>query len=159
MIWLIMAAVIIVDQLSKQLIVHSLALGESVSVIPNFLDFTYVLNDGASFSILQGQRWIFIAITVIVLVLVLISLRYIPKEMKLFRIFIALFVGGMLGNFIDRLYLGAVIDFADLGWFPIFNVADSCICVSVVAICIMLLFGKPGSLLEKKKAVKNNEGS
>lgn len=152
MIWIIIAAAIVLDQVTKQLIVNFLVLGESINIIPGFLNFTYVLNEGASFSILQGQRWIFIVITLIVLILAIFALvRYVPKEMRLFRAFMALFIGGMLGNFIDRLYLGAVIDFIDLGWFPIFNISDSCICVSVVAICIMLLWGKPGSLLEKKK--------
>jgi signal peptidase II len=157
MFWMIMVAAVVLDQASKQLIVHLMELGESIVAIPGFLNFTYILNEGASFSILQGQRWIFIIVSIIVLILVFFALKYVPKRMRLFRAFIALFIGGMLGNFIDRLYLGAVIDFIDLGWFPIFNVADSCISISVAAICIMLLFGKPGALLDKKKAVWGND--
>lgn len=146
-----MTAVIALDQLSKRIITNILALGESMPVIKGFLDFTYVLNKGASFSIFQGQRAAFIIITVAVLVLVFGILKKIPKDMKLFRAFLALFCGGAIGNLIDRFYLGAVIDFINLGWFPVFNLADSCITVSAIIICAMLLFGKPSRLLEKKK--------
>ena len=159
MFWIILIVAVGVDQLTKYLIVNSLALGESIPVIINFLDFTYTLNEGASFSILQGQRIIFIIVTLAVLAIIFFLLRKIPKDMKLFRAFIALFCGGTIGNFIDRLHTGAVIDFIDLGWFPVFNIADSCICVSAIAICLMLLFGKPGSLLSSKKEKTNHESN
>ena len=157
MFWIIFILAVGLDQLSKYLIVTSLALGESMPVIDGFLQFTYTLNQGASFSILQGQRVIFIIVTLLVLGLIFFLLRKIPQDMRLFRAFIALFCGGTIGNFIDRLHSGAVIDFIDLGWFPIFNIADSCICVSAVAICLMLLFGKPGSLLSAKKAKEDHD--
>lgn len=157
MFWIILVLAVGLDQLSKYLIVTSLALGESMPVIDGFLQFTYTLNQGASFSILQGQRVIFIIVTLLVLGLIFFLLRKIPQDMRLFRAFIALFCGGTIGNFIDRLHSGAVIDFIDLGWFPIFNIADSCICVSAVAICLMLLFGKPGSLLSAKKAKEDHD--
>lgn len=157
MFWIILILAVGLDQLSKYLIVTSLALGESMPVIDGFLRFTYTLNQGASFSILQGQRVIFIIVTLLVLGLIFFLLRKIPQDMRLFRAFIALFCGGTIGNFIDRLHSGAVIDFIDLGWFPIFNIADSCICVSAVAICLMLLFGKPGSLLSAKKAKEDHD--
>lgn len=159
MFWIILVVAVGLDQLSKYLIVSSLALGESMTVIDNFLNFTYTLNEGASFSILQGQRVIFVIATLLVLGLIFFLLRKIPQDMKLFRAFIALFCGGTIGNFIDRLHTGAVIDFIDLGWFPIFNIADSCICVAAIAICLMLLFGKPGSLLAGKKAKTNDESN
>ncbi len=157
MFWIILILAVGLDQLSKYLIVTSLALGESMPVIDGFLQFTYTLNQGASFSILQGQRVIFIIATLLVLGLIFFLLRKIPQDMRLFRAFIALFCGGTIGNFIDRLHSGAVIDFIDLGWFPIFNIADSCICVSAVAICLMLLFGKPGSLLSAMKAKEDHD--
>jgi signal peptidase II len=151
MFWIIMLTVIALDQLTKYLITSNLLLGQSIAVIPDFLDFTYTLNEGASFSLFQGQRVVFLIITLLVLAAIFWSLRKIPKEMRLFRVLLALFCGGTIGNFIDRLYQGAVIDFVDLGWFPVFNVADSCLSVSAVLICLMLLFGKPGRLLERKK--------
>ncbi|NLF80795.1 MAG: signal peptidase II [Clostridia bacterium] len=154
MFWFTMLAVIALDQLSKYLITSHLALGQGMTVIPGFLDFTYVLNDGASFSLFQGQRIVFLIITVLVLALIFGGLRKIPQEMKLFRFLLALFCGGAIGNFIDRLYQGAVVDFVNLGWFPVFNLADSCLSVSAVLICLMLLFGKPGHLLDKKKEIE-----
>lgn len=151
MFWIIMIAAIALDQLSKYLIVSNIAMGESVPIITNFLDFTYVLNKGASFSIFQGQRVIFIIIAIVVIGLIFWFLRNIPKDMKMFRVFLALFCGGTIGNFIDRLLTGAVIDFVNLGWFPVFNVADSLIVVSAIIICAMLLFGRAGKLLDIKK--------
>lgn len=151
MLWLIVLICVAADQASKLLVVSNLQLGESLPLIPEVFHLTYILNRGASFSILQGQRWVFIIITVVALVAVLILLRYIPRDFRRLRVLIAVFVGGTLGNFIDRLYLGAVIDFFDFRVFPIFNIADCCITCSVALICLMLLFGREKSLLETSK--------
>ena len=62
-----------------------------------------------------------------------------------------MFCGGVIGNMIDRAILGGVTDFLDLGWFPVFNFADCCICVSAVFICALLIFGKAGRLFGGKK--------
>jgi len=148
--WLIIVAAVAADQLTKYLIVTRLALGESVPFLGDFLRLTYTLNRGASFSLLQGQRWLFLILTVVVIAVVIVLHFKLAREEKLFDAMLGLFCGGSIGNFIDRLAMGAVIDFFDLGWFPIFNIADSCIVVSVVILCCLILFGKTGKRLEKR---------
>ncbi|MCR4962261.1 MAG: signal peptidase II [Firmicutes bacterium] len=139
MFWLIVLFCIGLDQLTKYLVVSHMTLGQSIPVIPNVLHITYVLNEGASFSMLQGQKWLFLVITLAVLIAICCLLRKIPKEEKWLRWSMAVFVGGMLGNFIDRLRQGAVIDFIDIRVFPIWNVADSLLVLSVIAIAILVL--------------------
>lgn len=151
MFWLIIAACVILDQATKLLVTSSMALGDTIPVWENVFHITYILNRGASFSILQGQRWLFLVITVVTLVVIFFLLRYIPHSYRRLRVAIAVFCGGTLGNFIDRLLHGAVVDFFDFRVFPIFNVADCCICCSVAAICLMLLFGREKRLLESEK--------
>ncbi|MBQ1501370.1 MAG: signal peptidase II [Firmicutes bacterium] len=152
MFWIIMALAAAGDQFTKYLVSHGLAPGESISVIDGFLDFTYVVNKGASFSILQGQRVPFLILSTVVLALVIwLVVKKIPKEHRLFRAMLGLFCGGVAGNMIDRALLGGVTDFIDLGWFPVFNVADCCICVSAVFICAMLIFGKAGRIFTSGK--------
>ncbi|MDO4582155.1 MAG: signal peptidase II [Bacillota bacterium] len=151
MFWIVMIAIVAVDQLSKYIIVRSMELGQSIEVIDGFFHLTYVLNTGASFSLLQDQRWFFIVLTVIVLAVVFIYLRQIPRDKKLLRLLLAGFCGGAIGNFIDRLYQGAVVDFLDFKvWPPVFNVADSFLVVSVIALCIYILF-------EEKSVAKGRE--
>jgi len=155
MFWIVLASALAADQITKLIVANSMTIGESIPALGDFLHFTYVINDGASFSILEGQRWIFILLTLIVLaVVLLLYIKKVPKDMKLFCAVLGLFCGGTIGNLVDRIYLGGVIDFLDLSWFPVFNIADCCICVGAVSICLMLILGKPGKLLEdnKKKA-------
>lgn len=123
-----------VDQVTKQWVAGSFHLYESVSVLPIF-NITYVHNLGAAFSFLadQGgwQRWFFTAIAAIASLVFLVWLGKTPKSQKLLSIALALMLSGALGNLIDRVLFGYVIDFLDFHWagnhFPAFNVADSMI--------------------------------
>lgn len=150
MFWLIVTAAAALDQISKWLIVENMLYGESVPLIDKVFHLTYTLNRGASFSILQDRRWFFIVITFMVLAICFYLQARVPRDQRLLRAMMALFCGGTLGNFIDRLRLGAVVDFFDFRVFPVFNIADSCIVVSVIIICCLLLFGQAGKLLEHK---------
>lgn len=152
MFWIILVSSVVLDQLSKFLIVENMTLGQSIPIFGDFFQFTYTLNTGAGFSVLEGQRWFFVVLTILVFVAVLFLRRYIPRSYKRLHICIALFCGGMLGNFIDRLSQGAVVDFLHFNFFPaIFNIADSCLVVSVILICFFMIFGKEKSLLEEKE--------
>lgn len=157
MFWIIVAACVAVDQISKLLITANLALGESIPLLGEWLSLTHVLNTGASFSILQGKQGFLIAFTAIVLVLI-VYIRYrIPREFNRLHVLLAVFCGGALGNLIDRIYQGAVIDFIDIFIkpfsynFPVFNFADCFINLGVIIICLCLLFGKEKVLLNDKK--------
>ena len=129
-------AVIALDQLSKALIEHSLSLYQSITVLP-VLEITRLHNTGAAFSFLADeagwQRWLFTALGIIVSAFLVLWLRRINRGSRALASAVALIVGGALGNVVDRLRLGHVIDFIHAHWaehyFPAFNVADSAITI------------------------------
>lgn len=150
----IMVAVIFADLLTKSIIENKLSLNQSVILIPNFLAFTYVLNEGAAFSILEGQRWVFITITAIALIAMLLYLLYdCEKLTALLKVALALVMGGSVGNLVDRLALGKVRDFIQIIYFgynipvlggesfAIFNVADAAITVGTILLIIGIIIG------------------
>lgn len=124
-----------IDQISKLLVVNLLTKTNSITIIKNFFYLTYINNDGAAFSILVGKRIFLILIAVLVIVMLI---RYIKKnniQNKLELVSLALIIGGSLGNLMDRLVRGYVIDFLDFKLFnynfPIFNLADTFIVIGV----------------------------
>jgi signal peptidase II len=129
--------VILLDQFSKAVIVAKIQLFEAVPLLP-FLELTQLHNTGAAFSFLAGasgwQRWFFIGLAIVVAIAILVWLRQIdPRRQRMLAIGLALILGGALGNMIDRVWLGHVIDFIHFYWpggdFPAFNVADSSISI------------------------------
>lgn len=124
------ALVIAFDQVTKQFITRTMEIGESNSIINNFLYITYHRNSGAAFGILQGQMLFFYVVTAIAVVGIFVWLSKLDvKKDRLLVIALSLILGGALGNFIDRVMYQAVIDFIHTIWwgyhFPIFNVADT----------------------------------
>ncbi len=150
LLWLGIALVVLLaDQFTKLLIVGSFALGDSQTVT-SFFNLVRVHNSGAAFSMLSNasgwQRWFFTGIGVVATFFILWLLRS-PPTQKLFCFALALVLGGAVGNVIDRIAYGHVVDFLDFHWdwlspifyeghFPAFNVADSAI--SVGAVCLIL---------------------
>lgn len=126
--------VVIIDQLTKYYVVENFYLGESVPVIENIFHWTYILNPGAAFGMLEGSRWFFVVIAVGVLG----GIWYMKDEINeggwMMQYGAALFGGGAIGNLIDRARSGLVIDFFDFRIWPVFNVADIAICVGVAMI-------------------------
>ncbi len=134
------AVVIILDQLSKFYITSTLEIGQSVTVVDNFLYITYVRNPGAAFGVLPYQTVFLIVITVIVAVLVFYFYRILSDDHKWLRIGLALQLGGALGNLIDRIGGGYVIDFIDVTvWPPVFNLADAAIVIGIGIFLIAFL--------------------
>jgi len=123
--------VILVDRLTKMLVMDRMQEGMSIPVIQGFFNFTYVLNPGAAFGMLPNSRVFFIALTVAVLVIAFVARKQIFKEGPWFTYGMALFLGGAIGNLLDRVNTGLVIDFFDFIIWPVFNVADIAICVGV----------------------------
>ncbi len=126
--------VVVFDQLTKYYVVENFYLGESVPVIENIFHWTYILNPGAAFGMLEGSRWFFVVIAVGVLG----GIWYMKDEINeggwMMQYGAALFGGGAIGNLIDRARSGLVIDFFDFRIWPVFNVADIAICVGVAMI-------------------------
>lgn len=157
MFWIIIVFCVGVDQLTKYLISSTMAVGETAPFLGKLMQFHYILNDGATLSILSGKRWLFVGLTILVLIVVIILHYKVPRELKGFHIALAFFIGGTLGNFIDRVRTGYVVDFLDPNLWSIFNVADCFITISVVVICCMLLFGRLGKLLDKDNRSNTHE--
>ena len=126
---------ILLDQITKYYVAHNFIQGARQKVIDGFFYLTYVRNTGAGFSILQGQRWVFIILTFIALPLFIYLYVKSDPGHKLERFAYLLLISGTIGNFIDRVLYGSVVDFLDFiifGYdFPVFNVADIFITVGV----------------------------
>ena len=143
--WLpVTLAVIGLDQWTKALVVRYIGLHDAVRVLP-VLDLTLTYNSGAAFSFLAGesgwQRWLFTALALAVAVLITLYLRQLEaRRQGLLCLALSLIMGGALGNLIDRLRIGHVVDFVSAHWhgayFPAFNVADSAITVGAVLLFI-----------------------
>jgi len=126
--WLIFILIFTLDQLSKWWISSTFFPGESQALIEGVLWLTYVQNEGAAFSILQGKVLFFIIASVIV-VAVLAVWSTIKRPPAPLALILGLLSGGAAGNLIDRVRLNYVIDFFDVHWWPIFNIADMAIVI------------------------------
>ncbi len=121
--------VVIFDRLSKQYIVGSMQEGMSIPVIKDIFHITYVLNPGAAFGIMENQRWFFIAIACALLLTAAFFYKKLLAQPKLLQTGVAIMAGGAVGNLIDRITIGKVVDFLDFRFWPVFNIADIAICV------------------------------
>lgn len=130
-----------IDQVIKFFVNANLKEVGSVSVIDNLLSFTYVENNGVAFGSFAGNRWIFVMLTTALIAAILIYMFKKKPQSKLFYASVALIVGGGIGNFIDRVLYGYVIDYISLSFFPpVCNFADYCITVGTVLLMIYVLF-------------------
>jgi signal peptidase II len=144
----ITACVLVLDQITKVIIDRGMALYQSLEIIPNFVHITYVRNTGAAFGFLAGSHSnlrivFFIAISTVAIICIFYLLKNISSELTAFIVSLSLILGGALGNFVDRLRLGEVIDFIDIHWYqvhwPAFNVADSAITIGVVLLFLQMV--------------------
>jgi signal peptidase II len=144
----VMAGVVVLDQLTKWLIVRSLDLHEYRSIVDGFLSLSHVRNRGAAFGILSDadlpyQALLFSALSLIALVAIAVYAYRLPATARLPRIALTLVLGGAVGNLIDRVRLGYVVDFVHVYWrqyqWPDFNVADSAITVGVALLILDIL--------------------
>ncbi len=134
------ALLVLVDFLTKYWASTSLMTGGPIALIPDVFEFHYTENRGVAFSMLQGQRWFFIPLSILIAVAVLVVLFRSPlRRYKLFSIMCVLVLSGAIGNLIDRIAYGFVVDFLyfKLINFPVFNVAD---CYVVIGACLMFIF-------------------
>lgn len=136
---LISVAVILIDQLTKYLVM-TLELGKSIHIIPGFLNITYIHNYGAGFG--TFQNWVSLLIIISVIALTIAAYFFATLKDRTVIYLDALLIGGIIGNLIDRLVYGYVIDFIDFIIWPIFNVADMVITISIFLLIIYLWFKK-----------------
>lgn len=130
------------DRITKYLAVKYLVGSGSVVIIPKILGLYYTTNDGAAFSSLAGKREVLIALPIIMMILLALLLIYAKKRNFLLKLTVMLIVAGGMGNLIDRIAYGYVIDFLNFLFinFPIFNVADIFVCVGGALMVVYLIF-------------------
>ena len=143
--------VIALDRWTKQLAIeHLLNSGvRSVPILGEYIRLTYVENRGAAFGLLQDQTAFFILVGAVVISVIVMSYRYIPEPSWLLNLCLGLQMGGAIGNLVDRILVGYVVDFVDLTFWPVFNVADSAICVGVAGLAYAVLFPPRRPLIER----------
>jgi len=126
--WISIFGLIGLDAITKTLTETIIGYGHSVTVIPDFFWLTILHNTGAAWSLLSGQRWVFLGIALVALCVMLVFLLKTTDQQKLYRWALVFLIAGTFGNFMDRLSLGYVRDFLSFNtfgyMFPVFNVAD-----------------------------------
>src|SRR3989344_7865268 len=129
----------IFDQLTKLFIRKNFQLGESLPLINNTFHLTYVTNTGSAFGLFKNLNWFFMLFSIAVIIAIFYYLRKkIDEKEKFLQLAVGLLLGGTIGNMADRIFYGAVTDFLDFRIWPVFNVADSAVTVSVIILIILL---------------------
>ncbi len=141
MIFIIVLATLSLDQLSKFLITKNLFQNQSIPIIKGIFHITLVHNRGAAFGILKNQIPLFIITSLFAIILIYFNLKE-NKQSKSYSIVLSLILAGALGNLIDRLFFGYVIDFLDFRIWPVFNMADSAITIGAILLGWSILFKK-----------------
>lgn len=150
--YIIAFILILLDQITKWIIVKTMELGESITVIDGFFYITSHRNRGAAWGILEGQMVFFYIVTIIVIIGVVYYMQKYARNDRILAIGLSFVLGGAFGNFIDRIFRQEVVDFFDFYIFnynfPIFNVADSALTVGVVFVII-------ATILDERKKGKD----
>ncbi len=151
------ALVLVLDQATKLYIARTVELYSSILVIRNFFTITYIRNKGAAFSFLAGSDYrlqILTLVSLVAIAAILVFFRKLRPDQKFTALCLSLIFAGALGNLIDRIRLGEVIDFLSVHWYehywPAFNVADSAICVGVFLLAVDMYFEE-----KRQKRLKN----
>ena len=147
------AAIVAVDQLTKYLAAANLA-GRTITLIPGWLQLHYITNDGMALSLLRGARWLFVVMTVVYLAIVIlvVAKKWLKKKPELWCV--AAITGGAIGNLIDRISSGLVIDMICIPWFSTFNVADIFITFGAIILVLYILIKDKEFLEDKPKKDK-----
>lgn len=129
-----------IDQGIKMMTVANLSLGQVVNIIPNWFSLTRLNNSGAAWSILEGQKWFFVLVGLIATGLI-ITFMFHYKEKKMYLISLSLILAGTIGNLIDRIHNGYVVDMFQLDFanFPIFNGADIFLTIGIIILAVLII--------------------
>lgn len=134
--------VVIVDRLTKYILFKNLSLGESVRVVPGLFHITLVLNSGAAFGLFKGRSVFFTISSVLIIAFICFYIWRGGCKDLLMLTALGLILGGAVGNLIDRVVFGYVIDFLDFRIWPVFNIADASITIGAFILAIRLIFNK-----------------
>ncbi len=147
--FLLAFSLVFIDQFTKHYADSLLYLGQSVPVIPEYFHITLVQNPGAIFGILAHNRWFFVIVTIIGLIVLFFLMKDICREKIYTKLGLTLIISGAIGNLIDRLRFGYVIDFIDFRYWPVFNIADTALCIGAAFFLYELITS--GDFLEKQE--------
>lgn len=151
------AVLVIIDQIIKYFVSAYLQPVGSINVIDNLFSLVYVENRGVAFGMFSGMHWVFIALTSVLLAIIIFYMFKKRPKGRFFYICAALIVGGGVGNLIDRIFYGYVIDYISLSFFPpVCNFADYCITAGTILLIIYLLFFSDMLDSSKKAKIKND---
>lgn len=148
---LIIILFLFIDQLIKFLVASNMYVGQSIIIISNFFKITYVTNDGAAFNLFSGNILFLVIIAILVIFYIIKNIKTLEKKEKYIY---SILIAGILGNLIDRIFRGFVIDYIDFRIFgydmAIFNFADICIVCSCILLVLMEVIKWRKSLLKKE---------
>lgn len=165
-VWLlVILGSVIIDQATKWLVVRFIPYQESISIIDGVFEFTYIRNEGAAFGMLSDNRWVFMIVSTVAIAALLIYLWKFRPDSTWACVAISMIIGGGIGNMIDRIRLGYVIDFLNFCAFPnlwmwIFNVADAFVCVGGAILfvwCVVSLIKEGRAAAKEKKSVETTD--
>lgn len=142
LIWSIFLAILSLDRLSKYFVSQNILLNQSLPVIKNIFHLTLIHNTGAAFGIFKNHNYLFIFISLLAILFIYLQLRKQKLTAVILKVSLALISSGTIGNLIDRIYFGYVIDFLDLRIWPVFNIADSSITIGAILLGYSLLKSK-----------------
>lgn len=131
---------LVLDQAVKSYISATMVLGESIPVIPGVFHFTYILNPGAAFGMLENQRWFFIFAGILIIVTFLYYYPRLRRQVAWFHYGCVALLAGAVGNLIDRIQNGLVVDYLDFRIWPVFNIADIAIVLGVASMIYALMY-------------------
>lgn len=135
-----LVALLLFDQLVKYVVRTNMVQGQSIPIISGIFHLTYIENPGAAFGILANQRILFLLMTAVIAGIMFYLYLQLHNKKSLAAFSLALVISGAIGNFIDRFFHGTVTDMFDFQIWPIFNIADICICVGLALLCYLLIF-------------------
>lgn len=146
--------VVVIDYIIKILIINNLKPISSLEIIPGLFSLNYVENKGAAFGMLANARWIFIVFTIAVIIFLIIFVFWKKPTSKLLNVAFILIIGGGIGNLIDRIFYGYVVDYLSISFFPpVCNFADYCVTIGAFLLVIYLIFIT--DYTKKNKELKN----
>ncbi|MGD0152637.1 MAG: signal peptidase II [Thermacetogeniaceae bacterium] len=139
---LVSLTILAVDQFTKWIVTTHFTPGESITVLPHFFLLTYVANPGGAFGIMAYHTDKFVVLGILLVVVMVAAHFFLGKTSLALNLALAFLTGGVLGNLVDRLRTGYVIDFFDFRVWPVFNVADTFICIGTALLIYILLFSR-----------------
>ena len=157
----VVALGIVLDQLTKLLTLDFMNLDQSIELIPGVFNLTYIQNTGAAFGMLKNHRWVFMVISTVAIVGIGIYLFGFCKERMTLQVGLAMIVSGGIGNMIDRIAYGYVVDMLDFClfdfWKWVFNVADAFVCIGAGVVVLALILDLIKESKEKKQKNENKQ--